>query len=69
MINFLFAIAVTLGGCGYNMMLFMTGEGVNIGSQNSGGGWQVDCRYYTPVRFFVVQVDAGRSCPSRISTP
>lgn len=68
MIKFLFTVTLTLGGIGYNALLYLGNEGVNITSVRSADGWKTDCKYYTPVRLFVVQIDIGRSCPDRIVT-
>ncbi|MDB5594457.1 MAG: hypothetical protein JWM36_1418 [Hyphomicrobiales bacterium] len=68
MIKLLFMTVIGLGGLGFNVLLYLGNEGVNVTSERSAGGWKIDCKYYTPVRLFVVQIDTGRSCPERIVT-
>ncbi|MDB5652384.1 MAG: hypothetical protein JWL62_3904 [Hyphomicrobiales bacterium] len=67
MFKMLFSLAVLIGGGAFNVSLYANNEGVNIYSEKSKSGWEIDCRYYTPVRFFVVQINTGRTCPGRVS--
>jgi hypothetical protein len=64
--RYLLICAALLGGGAYNLNLYSTDEGVNISGIVRYDGWQIDCRYYTPVRLFTVQIDSARTCPTRI---
>lgn len=51
---------------GFNGFLAYTNEGLNFHSTREASGDKTVCKYYTPFRLFDIQIDAGRTCPSRV---